>query len=90
MKRVANNYGIKVKFLGATNFLAPRVKLVQTNNNEAITLECNGASPLDQACELLETCERVSSYHVVIDNTQQDYYILSVDAVTGFSVKELI
>ena len=80
-KRKDNTTGIKVKYLGPTNNLGTRVKLTQLNNNKSkvFNYDYNIGSVLEQACIFLDNCNFVKSYNVIIDNTQQNYYLININ-----------
>ena len=78
MKRQINTTGIKVKFLPATNEKPNRLKITQTNFNKSIIVS-NSGDTLEFICEVLENTEEVRSFSLLIDNTQNDYYLFSVD-----------
>ena len=78
MKRQTNTTGIKVKFLPATNEKPNRLKITQMNFNKSIIVS-NSEDVLEFICRVLENTEEVSSFSLIVDNTQNDYYLFSVD-----------
>ena len=78
MKRQTNTTGIKVKFLPATNEKPNRLKITQTNFNKSIIVS-NPEDVLEFICRVLENTEEVRSFSLLVDNTQNDYYLFSVD-----------
>lgn len=78
MKRQSNTTGIKVKFLPATNEKPNRLKITQTNFNKSVIVS-NSENVLEFICRVLENTEEVKSFSLIVDNTQNDYYLFSVD-----------
>ena len=78
MKRQINTTGIKVKFLPATNEKPNRLKITQMDLNESIIVS-NSGDALEFICRVLENTEEVGSFSLLVDNTQNDYYLFSVD-----------
>lgn len=78
MKRQTNTTGIKVKFLPATNEKPNRLKITQMNFNKSIIVS-NSGGVLEFICKVLENTEEVGSFSLLVDNTQNDYYLFSVD-----------
>ena len=78
MKRQTNTTGIKVKFLPATNEKPNRLKITQTNFNKSIIVS-NPGEVLEFICRVLENTEEVRSFSLLVGNTQNDYYLFSVD-----------
>ena len=78
MKRQTNTTGVKVKFLPATNEKPNRLKITQVNLNESIIVS-NPGEALEFICRVLENTEEVRSFSLLVDNTQNDYYLFSVD-----------
>lgn len=84
MKRQNNTAGIKVKFLPATNEKPNRLKITQTNFNKSVIVS-NSENVLEFICRILENTEEVESFSLIVDNTQNDYYLFSVDfKITSF------
>ena len=78
MKRQINTTGIKVKFLPATNEKPNRLKITQTNFNKFVIVS-NSEDVLEFICRVLENTEAVRLFSLIVDNTQNDYYLFSVD-----------
>ena len=78
MKRQTNTTGIKVKFLPATNEKPNRLKITQMNFNKSIIVS-NSEDVLEFICRVLENTEEVRSFSLLVDNTQNAYYLFSVD-----------
>lgn len=84
MKRQNNTAGLKVKFLPATNEKPNRLKITQTNFNKSVIVS-NSENVLEFICRVLENTEEVESFSLIVDNTQNDYYLFSVDfKITSF------
>jgi hypothetical protein len=78
-KRTQNTQGLKVKFLPATNNKGSRIKLTQTNNNKSkIFSQPGNLSPFEFIINFLENHELVTAYNLVVNNTQNDYYLFSI------------
>lgn len=81
-KRTGNLTSIKIKWLGATNTLGARIKITQLNNNESVTLGYDySQDTLNTVFLLLEKCHAVSNYNIIIDNTQDNYYLIMINYV---------
>lgn len=78
MKRQTNTTGIKVKFLPATNEKPNRLKITQTNFDKSVIV-ANSEDVLEFICRVLENTEEVRLFSLIVDNTQNDYYLFSVD-----------
>lgn len=78
MKRQTNTAGLKVKFLPATNEKPSRLKITQMNFNKSVIVS-NSENVLEFICRVLENTEEVKSFSLLVDNTQNDYYLFSVD-----------
>ncbi len=80
MKKVSNKTGVKVKFLGMTKNREPRIKITEMNSKKSKTFELpDNMTELEYAFSLLDTVEVVKEYCVMVDNTQQDYFIILVE-----------
>lgn len=80
MKRTENTTGLKVQFIPCTNTKKDRFKITQTNNGKSIYISGNLEKPIINTIgEVLDKCENVKNYCLVIDNTQNKYYLFSVD-----------
>lgn len=80
MKRQTNTAGLKVKFLPATNEKPNRLRITQMNCGKSVTAYYNQTnnSILEFVCNVLEGTEQVENFSLVVDNTQDDYYLFSV------------
>jgi hypothetical protein len=90
-KRTQNTTALKVQYIGATNCRSSRVKLTQLNNSKSVTTEFNQvySSTLDMTEAILDKCHAVKSYSVIVDNTQNKHYLVSVET-EGNSFPDLI
>ncbi len=78
-KRIENLKGLKVKFLGATNHRSARIKFIETNTRKSKTINYNYSYEVfETAINILDKNDNVISYNLIIDNTQNDYYLFSV------------
>jgi hypothetical protein len=81
MKRKGNTAGLKFKYIQPTNTRAGRYKVTQTNTNKSIFISANfgNKTPLQYFCDILENIESIDSFSLIVDSTQNDYYLFSVD-----------
>ena len=80
MKRKQNKPAVKFKFLSAENNKPQRISVTQTNSKKRITISNNSNfESLDFIFSLFEKCESIEDYNLIIDNTQNDYYLVSFD-----------
>jgi len=78
-KRKENLKGLKVKFLGATDCLSARIKFIETNTRKTKTVNYNyNCDVLETAYNILDKNDNVISYNLVVDNTQNDFYLFSI------------
>jgi hypothetical protein len=91
MKRTQNRTALKFKFLPATNNKNARYKITQTNSNKSIIVSSNfyDKIPLEYFCNILESIDCINTFSLIVDNTQNDYYLFSVDVV-GHSFDDLL
>ncbi len=72
MNKTPHYRAFKVKFLGATNNLSSRVKIIDELFETTVTLISNPDTPLDQAVEyLIKRGFKVMSYGMI-----KNYYII--------------
>lgn len=80
MKRLTNTTGLKVKFLGATNTKGNRIRLTQMNFNKSIIIsQPDNLEMLQYIFSILDQTEEVNNYSLLVDSTQNDYYIINID-----------
>jgi len=80
MKRQTNTTGLKIKFLPVTNTKGNRIKLTQTNDNKSVTIsQPDNIEMLPYIFSVLDKLEEVASYSLIVDNTQNDHYIINID-----------
>jgi hypothetical protein len=91
MKRTQNRTGLKFKFLTATNNKNARYKVTQTNSNKSIFISSDfgNEAPLEYFSNVLETIDCINTFSLIVDNTQNDYYLFSIDVV-GHSFDDLL
>lgn len=79
-KRQDNTTGIKIKFLPVTNTKPSRYRIIQTNSGKSIIVDGQlDDTPLTHFSNVLNSIEEVKSFSLVTDNTQNEYYLFSVD-----------
>lgn len=79
-KRQNNTTGLKFKFLPVTNTQPSRYRITQTNCNKSIIIGAQfPTEPIEHFCNLINGLEEVKSFSLVVDNTQNDYYLFSLD-----------
>ena len=80
MKRNNNTTGLKVKYIGATDTKDDRIKFTQLNNNKSVTVSYNYKfDVLGLAEEILNRIDLIKGFNVIVDNTQNDYYLINLD-----------
>ena len=80
MKRNNNTTGLKVKYIGATDTKDSRIKFTQLNNNKSVTVSYNNKfEALGLIEEILNRIELIKAFNVIIDNTQNNYYLINLD-----------
>ena len=76
MKRICNTTGLKVKYLPCTNTQPHRWKLTQTNYNKSVIISDIGRfAPIEFFCERLEQIEELENFSLLVDNSQEDFYL---------------
>jgi|LakMenEpi03Aug12_release.lakeMendotaPanAssembly.Ray.scaffolds.fasta_scaffold1540322_1 hypothetical protein len=80
MKRKDNTIAIKAKYIPFTGNREHCIKFTQTNTNKSVCKPINDTiTPIEQMCEFFENNDKVISYQMLIDNTQNQYYIFVVE-----------
>ena len=80
MKRKNNTTGLKIKYIGATDTKDSRIKFTQLNNNKSVTVSCNYQfDTLGLAEEILNRIDVLKGFNVIVDNTQNNYYLINLD-----------
>ena len=80
MKRQKNTAGLKIKYIGATDTKGNRIKFTQLNNNKSITVSYSHKfDTLGLAEEILNRIELLKGFNVIVDNTQNNYYIINLE-----------
>ena len=89
MKRLNNTTGLKIKYIGATDTKGSRIKFTQLNNNKNVTVSYNNKfDTLGLAEEILNRIDLLNGFNVIVDNTQNNYYLINLDFV-GNSFKDI-
>ena len=89
MKRNNNTTGLKVKYIGATDTKDSRIKFTQLNNNKSVTVSySNKFDVLELSEEILNRIELIKAFSVIVDNTQNNYYLINLD-FTGNSFEDI-
>ena len=80
MKRQKNTTALRVKYLGATDTQGSRIKFTQLNNNKSVIISYNYKfRTLELAEEILNRIDLIKAFSVIVDNTQNDYYLINLD-----------
>ena len=80
MKRQNNTTGLKIKYIGATDTKDCRIKFTQLNNNKSVTVSYNHKfEVLGLTEEILNRIELIKAFNVIVDNTQNNYYLINLD-----------
>ena len=80
MKRQNNTAGLKVKYIGATDTKDDRIKFTQLNNDKSVTVSYNYKfDVLGLTEEILNRIDLLKGFNVIVDNTQNDYYLINLD-----------
>ena len=89
MKRNKNTTGLKIKYIGATDTKDGRIKFTQLNNNKSVIVSCNYKfDTLGLAEEILNRIELIKAFNVIVDNTQNNYYLINLE-FTGNSFEDI-
>ena len=89
MKRQKNTTGLKIKYIGATDTKDNRIKFTQLNNNKSVTVSYNHKfDVLGLTEEILNRIELIKAFSVIIDNSQNNYYLINLD-FTGNSFEDI-
>ena len=81
-KRLQNTTGLKVAFIPATNTQGDKFRITQTNDKKSVTISGNlNLEIIDFICSILDKTESVKNYSLVVDNTQNKYYLFSIDFI---------
>ena len=89
MKRQKNTTGLKVKYIGATDTKDNRIKFTQLNNNKSVTVSYKYKfDMLELSEEILNRIELIKAFSVIIDNSQNNYYLINLD-FTGNSFEDI-
>jgi len=84
MKRTSNTIGLKFTYLAATNRMPSRYKVTQTNTGKSIYINFPyHLMPMEFFENTLNSIEVISSFSLIIDNTQNKYYLFCIDFKTN-------
>ena len=85
MKRTLNTIGLKFTYLGATNTKCARYKVTQTNTNKSVIIDANFGSllPFEFFEKTLNSIPEIKSFSLMLDNTQNNYYLFCIDIFTN-------
>jgi len=90
-KRTFNRAGLKVRYLGPTNTRGSRVKFTQTNSGKSCIVSYDYRfDTLGMIDNFINHIPAITDYHIVIDNTQNDYYLISFDTDANFPIIDVI
>lgn len=79
-KRQTNTTGLKVQFVPATNTEGNRFKITQTNDKKSIVIDGTlSLEIIDFISTILDRTEEIESYSLIVDNTQNKFYLFSLD-----------
>jgi len=80
-KRTQNTIGLKFKYVAQTNTKPSRYRVTQTNINKGkyISTDFYNKTPLEAISDMLEVIPDIKSFSLVVDNTQNDYFLFSID-----------
>lgn len=79
-KRLSNTTGLKVSFIPATDTKENRFKITQTNCNKSIIIGGNlNVEIITFISNVLDRIDEIKNYSLICDNTQNKYYLFSVD-----------
>ncbi len=86
MKKLQNTTGLKVAFVPQTNTKPNRYKITQTNNKKSVFIDGNINIRIDDFIPtILDNIEDIKSYSLLVDNTQDKFYLFVLDfAGTSF------
>jgi hypothetical protein len=84
MKRTQNTIGLKFTYFGATNTKPSRYKVTQSNTGKSVNIDYPyHLTPMEFFEKTLNSIEEISSFSLMIDNTQNKYYLFCIDLKTN-------
>lgn len=90
MKRKQNTTGLKIAYLQPTNTKGSRYKITQMNTNKSVTISGNlNIAPIEFFSNVLNGIKEIKTFSLLIDNTQNNYYIFNLD-FTGYSFDNIL
>ena len=90
MKRKANLTGIRFKYLFSGK---GKIKLTQTNNKETCFNDFNDNhfdDTVNQVESILNEIKSIKEFHLMVDNTQSNYYYFVIKIDVTFPIPNLI
>ena len=85
MKRQINTSAFKFKYLANSN----DISITQLNLNKRVKISYNYKyNTLELIERILDKIDKIVSYSVVIDNTQNEYYLINF-ATSGYDIPDL-
>ena len=84
MKCTQNTIGLKFTYYGATNTKPSRYKVTQSNTGKSINIDYPyHLMPIDYIKNKLNSICDINSFSLMIDNTQNNYYLFCIDLKTN-------
>lgn len=78
--RTENTTALKVKYLGVTNTQGSRLSITQLNNGKRCILDYDYRyDTIGQIESIMALCPCVKNWNVIIDNTQNDFYLIGIE-----------
>lgn len=91
MKRQNNTTALKVKFIPCTNTRPSKFKVTQLNTNKSIYIyDIGDNTPIDFFTSKLEGINEVENFSLIVDNSQNDYYLFNVNTKGAHSFPDLL
>jgi len=79
-KQLTNTTGLKVAFIPQTNRTGNRYKITQTNSNKSVFIDGNINTRIETfIASILDNIDLIQSYSVLVDNTQDKYFLFNLD-----------
>jgi hypothetical protein len=79
-KQLTNTVGLKVAFIPQTNTKGNRIKITQTNSNKSVFIDGNTNVKIEVLiASILDKIDLIESYSILVDNTQNKYFIFNLD-----------
>ena len=84
MKRQRNTSAFKFKYLENSN----DISVTQLNLNKRVKIGYNSIEIIELIERILDKIDKIVSYNVVIDNTQNKYYLINF-VTSGYDIPDL-